>query len=205
MSGDVTQGGVIRVAVVDDDALFRSLIKKHLAEDARIELVGEGATGRDALRLNNRLQPDVIVMDVNMPVLNGVEAARRITAQHPGVGIILLTASVNLLVGSASAKWALLAPIFVPMLMQLGISPELTQAAYRVGDSTTNIITPLMPYFPLVVVFCQRYVKNTGIGTVVSMMLPYSVSLLVTWALFLLLYWAVGIPLGLQASYTYPH
>ncbi len=76
------------------------------------------------------------------------------------VGIILLTAFVNLLVGSASAKWALLAPIFVPMLMQLGVSPDLTQAAYRVGDSTTNIITPLMPYFPLVVVFCRRYVTR---------------------------------------------
>ncbi|REJ80685.1 MAG: AbgT family transporter [Acidobacteria bacterium] len=120
------------------------------------------------------------------------------------VGIILLTAFVNLFVGSASAKWALLSTIFVPMLMDLGISPDLTQAAYRVGDSTTNIITPLMPYFPLVVVFCQRYVKKTGIGTVVSLMLPYSVCLLVTWSLFLIVYWLLGIPLGLQASYTYP-
>ncbi len=125
-------------------------------------------------------------------------------AQITIVGIILLTAIVNLLVGSASAKWALLAPIFVPMLMQLGLSPELTQAAYRVGDSTTNIITPLMPYFPLVVVFCQRYVKGTGIGTVASLMLPYSVTLLIAWTIFLLLYWAVGIPLGLQAGYAYP-
>jgi aminobenzoyl-glutamate transport protein len=120
------------------------------------------------------------------------------------VGIILVTATVNLLIGSASAKWALLAPIFVPMLMQVGLSPELTQAAYRVGDSTTNIITPLMPYFPLVVVFCQRYVRGAGIGTVASMMLPYSVSFLVTWTLFLLVYWALGLPLGLQAPYTYP-
>jgi aminobenzoyl-glutamate transport protein len=118
-------------------------------------------------------------------------------------GIILLTAFVNLVVGSASAKWALLAPIFVPMLMQLGISPELTQAAYRVGDSTTNIITPLMAYFPLIVVFCQRYVKSTGIGTLVSMMLPYSVILLVAWTIFLIAYWMLGLPLGLQAPYTY--
>jgi len=120
------------------------------------------------------------------------------------IGIILLTASVNLLIGSASAKWALLAPIFVPMLMTLGYSPELTQAAYRVGDSTTNIITPLMPYFPLVVVFAQRYVKKTGIGTLVSLMLPYSITFLVCWTAFLLLYWMLGIPLGLQAPYTYP-
>lgn len=119
------------------------------------------------------------------------------------VGIILLVAMVNLLVGSASAKWAMLAPIFVPMLMLVGLSPELTQGAYRVGDSCTNIITPMMPYFPLVVVFCQRYVKDTGIGTVTAMMLPYSVVLLVTWSAFLLLYWWIGIPLGLQAPYTY--
>ncbi|HVS66809.1 MAG TPA: AbgT family transporter [Thermoanaerobaculia bacterium] len=120
------------------------------------------------------------------------------------VGIILLTAFVNLFVGSASAKWALLSTIFVPMLMDLGISPELTQAAYRVGDSTTNIITPLMPYFPLVVVFCQRYVKKTGIGTLTSLMIPYSATLLVSWTFFLIVYWLLGIPLGLQAEYTYP-
>lgn len=132
--------------------------------------------------------------------LKGLGAPETVTI----VGIILLSAGVNLLVGSASAKWALLAPIFVPMLMTLGISPELTQAAYRVGDSTTNIITPMMPYFPLVVVFCQRYVRHTGIGTLVSLMLPYSVVLLMSWTAFLLAYWIMGIPLGLQAPYVYP-
>ena len=120
------------------------------------------------------------------------------------IGVIVITGVVNLFVGSASAKWALLAPILVPMLMQLGLSPDLTQAAYRVGDSSTNIITPLMPYFPLVVVFCQRYVKDSGIGTVLSMMLPYAVTFLVVWTCFLLAYWATGMPLGLQASYAYP-
>ncbi|WP_419174345.1 AbgT family transporter [Desulfosediminicola sp.] len=120
------------------------------------------------------------------------------------VGIIFLTAFVNLFVGSASAKWALLGPIFVPMLMQLGISPDLTQAAYRVGDSGSNIITPLMPYFPLVVVYCQRYVKNAGIGTLLSLMLPYSITILIAWTLFMLAYWGLGIPLGLQSSYVYP-
>ncbi|HVR43909.1 MAG TPA: AbgT family transporter [Thermoanaerobaculia bacterium] len=125
-------------------------------------------------------------------------------AQITILGIIALTAMVNLLIGSASAKWALLAPIFVPMLMSLGLSPEVTQAAYRVGDSATNIITPLMPYFPLVVVFCQKYVRNTGIGTVVSLMLPFSVVFLIGWTLFLLAYWGLGIPLGLQAPYVYP-
>jgi aminobenzoyl-glutamate transport protein len=119
-------------------------------------------------------------------------------------GIIALTAGVNLLVGSASAKWALIGAIMVPMLMELGVSPDLTQAAYRVGDSSTNIITPLMPYFPLIVVFCQRYVKASGIGTLVAMMLPYSVALLVLWTIFLLGLWGLGLPLGLGARSAYP-
>ena len=120
------------------------------------------------------------------------------------IGVVLITAFINIFVGSASAKWGLLSSIFVPMLMQLGISPDLTQAAYRVGDSSTNIITPLLPYFPLVVVYCQRYVKNTGIGTVTAMMLPYSVTFLFIWTIFLLLYVFSGLPLGIQSSYTYP-
>ncbi|MDP2560948.1 AbgT family transporter [Psychrobium sp. 1_MG-2023] len=119
------------------------------------------------------------------------------------VGIIFLTGFVNLFVGSSSAKWALLGPVFVPMLMQLGISPDLTQAAYRIGDSSSNIITPLMPYFPLVVVYCQKYVKDTGIGTLIALMLPFSIAFMIGWTIFLLAYWALGIPLGLQSSYTY--
>lgn len=119
------------------------------------------------------------------------------------IGIVVLTSFVNIFIGSASAKWALIAPIMVPMLMQLGISPDLTQASYRVGDSVSNIITPLMPYFPLVVVYCQKYVKGTGIGTLVSMMIPYSIAFFILWSIFLLVYWALGIPLGLQASYEY--
>lgn len=146
--------------------------------------------------------------DSNIGVLMAVKGATFLKTMGASsgitiVGIILLAAVVNLLIGSASAKWAMLAPIFVPMLMLVGLSPELTQAAYRVGDSTTNIITPMMPYFPLVVVFCQRYVKGTGIGTVGAMMLPYSIVFLVAWTLFLLAYWGLGLPLGLQAPYTY--
>ena len=91
------------------------------------------------------------------------------------LGVIFISAVIDLIVGSASAKWALLSPILVPMSMSLGVAPELTQAAYRIGDSCVNIVTPMMPYFPLVVVFCRRYVKSSGIGTVVSMMLPYSI------------------------------
>ena len=145
----------------------------------------------------------------NLGVLLALKGAEFLKSLNAGasitiVGIVLLTAIVNIFVGSASGKWGLLAPIFVPMLMSLGISPDLTQAAYRVGDSSTNIITPLMPYFPLVVVYCQRYVKGTGIGTLTAMMLPYSMWFLLTWTIFLLIYYAVGAPLGFAASYTYP-
>ena len=145
----------------------------------------------------------------NLGVLLALKGAEFLKALNAGasitiVGIVILTAFVNIFVGSASGKWGLLAPIFVPMLMSLGISPDLTQAAYRVGDSSTNIITPLMPYFPLVVVYCQRYVKNTGIGTLTAMMLPYSMWFLLTWTIFLLIYFAIGFPLGFAASYTYP-
>ncbi|HKX54674.1 MAG TPA: AbgT family transporter [Xanthomonadales bacterium] len=145
----------------------------------------------------------------NLGVLLAVQGAAllKALAMPAGLtitGVIVLTAIINLFIGSSSAKWALLAPIFVPMLMGLGISPDLAQAAYRVGDSSTNIITPLMPYFPLVVVYCQRYVKDTGIGTVTAMMLPYSMTFITLWTVFLLLYWLLGIPLGLQSSYSYP-
>ena len=145
----------------------------------------------------------------NLGVLLALKGAEFLKALNAGasitiVGIVILTAFVNIFVGSASGKWGLLAPIFVPMLMSLGISPDLTQAAYRVGDSSTNIITPLMPYFPLVVVYCQRYVKGTGIGTLTAMMLPYSMWFIGVWTVFLLIYYAIGFPLGFAASYTYP-
>lgn len=144
----------------------------------------------------------------NIGTLLALEGAAFLKALNmPGqltiIGMILLTACVNLLIGSASAKWALIGPILVPMLMALGISPELSQAAYRVGDSVSNIISPLMVFFPLVVVYCQRYVKSTGIGTLASMMMPYSIAMLIGWSIFLLAYWALGIPLGIQAPYTY--
>ena len=147
--------------------------------------------------------------DSNLGILIAMKGANFLQALAvPGsvtlVGIVALVAIINLFVGSASAKWLLISPIFVPMLMQLGISPDLTQAAYRVGDSVSNIVTPLLPYFPLVVVYCQRYVKSTGIGTLVSMMLPFSIALGVFWTAFLLVYWALGIPLGVQANYVYP-
>ena len=112
------------------------------------------------------------------------------------VAFIILTAFLNLFMGSASAKWAIMAPIFVPMMFELGIAPELTQVAYRIADSSTNIITPLMSYFAMIVVFVQRYDKKSGIGTLISTMLPYSMIFLIVWTLLLAMFYFLNIPLG---------
>lgn len=118
----------------------------------------------------------------------------------PTVGLMLLfvalTTLINLMIGSASAKWSILAPVFVPMFMLIGIAPETTQAAYRVGDSSTNIITPLMPYFALVLGFARRYRSDTGIGTLIALMLPYSLTLLFGWSVLLAVWIGFGWPLG---------
>jgi aminobenzoyl-glutamate transport protein len=118
--------------------------------------------------------------------------------------IVLLTASLNLFVGSASAKWALLAPVLVPMLMLLGISAEMTTAAYRVGDGATNIITPLMVYFPLILIFCQRWVPNFGIGSLAATMLPYSIGLLLSGIVLVIGWVALDLPLGPGAGVFIP-
>ena len=117
--------------------------------------------------------------------------------------IILFGALLNLFIGSASAKWALLAPVLVPMLMLVGISPEMTTAAYRVGDSATNIITPLMPYLPLVLVFAQRWQKDFGLGSLVATMLPYSVFLLLSGLVLTILWVFLGLPLGPAAPVSF--
>ncbi len=95
------------------------------------------------------------------------------------IAMVILTAFLNLFVGSASAKWAMLAPVAVPMLMLLGIGPDATTAAYRVGDGATNIITPLLPYMPLILVFARRYVPDFGLGSLIATMLPYSIAILI--------------------------
>jgi aminobenzoyl-glutamate transport protein len=119
------------------------------------------------------------------------------------VSFIIVSSIVNLIMGSASAKWALLAPIFVPMLMLMGYSPETTQAAYRIGDSYSNVLTPLLPYFPLVIVFAQKYVKDVGIGTLISLMLPFAIAFaLVRIPMLLIWIWA-GLPLGVEGPLYY--
>src|SRR6185295_10884893 len=107
----------------------------------------------------------------------------------------LITFVVDLIIPQAIAKWALLAPIFIPLFIRLGVAPQTVLAAYRVGDSPFNVVTPLMAYFPLIVIFTRRYKKDAGIGTVVSMMLPYVLILTVVWTAFLVFWYLIGIPL----------
>ena len=116
---------------------------------------------------------------------------------------IVVIAFINLFIAVDSAKWAMMAPIFVPMFMNLGLSPELTQAAFRIGDSTTNIITPLMPFFVLIVAFMQRYDKELKIGSVVSIMLPYTVAFLLSWAALMSVWYVFDLPLGPGAIIHY--
>jgi aminobenzoyl-glutamate transport protein len=119
------------------------------------------------------------------------------------IAFIIISSIMNLFVGSASAKWAFMAPIFVPMLMLSGLSPELVQAGYRVGDSVTNIITPLMPYLPIIIVFAQKYDRKAGLGTLISAMLPYSIAFALGWSVLLAIWLGFDIPLGPGVSSFY--
>ncbi|QHT45016.1 AbgT family transporter [Bacillus sp. SB49] len=124
-----------------------------------------------------------------------------------GIALILtfigLTMVVNFFIGSSSAKWTILAPVFVPIMMNLGYSPEFTTLLYRIGDSVTNMVTPLLLYFPVVIAFAQRYDKKIGIGTLISVMIPYSVAFLLGWLVLLLIWVLLGIPVGPGAPVQY--
>ncbi len=115
------------------------------------------------------------------------------------LAFIIVAGFINLFIGSASAKWGIMAPVFVPMMYQLGFTPEFTQLAYRIGDSTTNIISPLMSYFAVIVVFAQKYDKDTGIGTLISTMVPYSMIFLAGWSILLVVWYFLGLPIGPDA------
>ena len=117
---------------------------------------------------------------------------------------VIFSAFMNLFMGSASAKWNILAPVFVPMFMLMGYSPELCQLIYRIGDSCTNNITPMMTYYAVIIIFAQRYDKKAGIGTITATMLPYSVCFLICWMLFMILWLTAGLPIGIATSLFYP-
>jgi aminobenzoyl-glutamate transport protein len=117
---------------------------------------------------------------------------------------ILLSAFINLFMGSASAKWAIMAPVFIPMFMMLGFTPELVQTAYRIGDSVTNIISPMMTYFALILAFFEKYDKKSGLGTVIATMIPYTIAFFIVWSLLLAIWMGLGLPLGPGAHLFLP-
>ena len=144
----------------------------------------------------------------NLGLIFAIKGAEGISAIGMGriplmISLVLISALINLIIGSASAKWAIMAPVFIPMFMLLGYSPEFTQLAYRVGDSVTNIISPMMSYFALIVAFMEKYDKNAGIGTIIATMLPYTVAFLLFWVVLLIIWILAGIPIGPGAELFY--
>ncbi|MDR0194090.1 MAG: AbgT family transporter [Myroides sp.] len=144
----------------------------------------------------------------NLGLIFAIEGAE--TLQSSGLGaiplmlmFIVVSALINLIMGSASAKWAIMAPVFIPMFMLLGYSPELVQVAYRIGDSVTNIISPMMSYFALIVAFMQRYDKKAGIGTIVSTMLPYTITFFIGWSILFVIWLLLELPIGPGAQLFY--
>lgn len=143
----------------------------------------------------------------NLGLIMAVKGAETLRSSGLGgiplmLSFVLLSSFINLFMGSASAKWAIMAPVFVPMFMLLGYTPELTQTAYRIGDSTSNIIAPMMSYFALIVAFFERYDKRSGIGTVVATMLPYTVTFFMCWSILLMIWMTLGLPVGPGAGLT---
>jgi aminobenzoyl-glutamate transport protein len=141
----------------------------------------------------------------NLGLIFAVKGAEVLRASGLGtipliITFVLVSATINLFMGSASAKWAIMAPVFVPMFMLLGYSPEFTQAAYRIGDSVTNIVSPMMSYFALIVAFVARYDRKAGIGTIIATMIPYSITFLIVWTLLLIGWILLDLPLGPGAS-----
>jgi aminobenzoyl-glutamate transport protein len=147
----------------------------------------------------------------NLGIIVAVRGAGLLMAADIGliplmILFILLSATINMLMGSASAKWAILAPIFIPMFMIMGYSPELSQVVYRIGDSVTNVISPMMSFFALIIAFIQKYDPKAGIGTIIATMIPYSLAFLLVWIILLVAWLLLGIPLGPDAEihYTLP-
>ncbi len=144
----------------------------------------------------------------NLGIIAAVKGAETLKALDLNVYLlmvlfIIFAASINMLMGSASAKWAIMAPVLVPIFMLMGYSPELSQVVYRIGDSVTNIISPMMSFFALIIAFIQKYDSRAGIGTIISVMLPYSIVFFVIWSALLMVWIMLGLPLGPGAGLNY--
>jgi len=119
------------------------------------------------------------------------------------IAFVILAATINMAMGSASAKWAIMAPVFIPLFMELGYSPELSQVVYRIGDSVTNLISPMMSFFALIIAYFQKYDKNANIGTIISTMIPYTFAFFIVWTILIIVWMQFGLPLGPGAPLHY--
>jgi len=144
----------------------------------------------------------------NLGLLVAVQGAAWLQSANLGlvplvVLFIILSGFINMFMGSASAKWAIMGPVFIPMFMLLGYSPELSQAVFRIGDSVTNVISPMMSFFALIIVYYQKYEPKAGLGTLIATMLPYSVTFFLAWTALLIIWILFGLPLGPEAGLYY--
>ncbi len=117
---------------------------------------------------------------------------------------IIISGFINMFMGSASAKWAIMGPVFIPMFMLLGYSPELSQAVYRIGDSVTNLISPMMSFFALIIIYFEKYQEKAGIGSLIATMMPYSIAFFIAWTILIVAWILLGLPLGPDAGLYYP-
>ena len=143
---------------------------------------------------------------VEWRIADSPSGRRTLSVRYPLIAFDVGTLAIpelEIFVGSMSAKYAMFAPIFIPMFMLVGISPELTQAAYRIGDSVSNIITPLNAYLVIVLVFLKKEMPRAGMGTLISTMLPYTVVFTIVWTLMLVVWMALGLPLGIEGPLEY--
>jgi aminobenzoyl-glutamate transport protein len=144
----------------------------------------------------------------NLGILIAIKGAAFLQSTEMGlIPLVLLfvvfSGIINMFMGSASAKWAIMGPVFIPMFMLLGYSPELSQAVFRIGDSVTNVISPMMSFFALIIVYYQKYDDKSGIGTLIATMMPYSIAFFLVWTILLIIWIWVGIPLGPDAGLYY--
>ena len=221
---EIGTGGILHSPVLSSVVAFiflgrhahRDRLRRGRGNDPprRRRRPGHGQGARDARRLHGpgllrRAVRRLLQLDAAGPDLRGRRrrpaAARRACRRRSCWSRSSRSRrSINLSMGSASAKWAILAPVFVPMFMLLGYSPEVTQAAYRVGDSVTNVISPMMTYFALIISFVQRYLPKAGMGTVIATMLPYSLAFFVSWSLLFVAWTLADLPVGPGAPLAYP-
>lgn len=203
IDGPLVQGVAVVMAVIFfvPGLVYAVVTQKAKSSKDIVQMMNESMAGMSGFIVIVFFSAQMIALFAwsNLGLIIAIKGAALLEGQSGVVlivGFIFLTAIINIFIGSASAKWALLAPIFVPMFLFLGYHPAFTQAIYRVGDSITNPITPMMAYLPLLLSFARKYDKNMGLGTLISNLFPYTLALGIVWTIFVLIWYWMGIPVG---------